>query len=50
LPQLGGNLFLADGGGEGEALRTIEGRTALREHLLGHQHGKARRRSAERNS
>ncbi len=35
LPSAGNGLFLADGGGEWEALRTIEGRAALREHLLG---------------
>ena len=35
LPQLGGGLFFAGGGGEWDALRTIEGRAALREHLLG---------------
>ena len=35
LPEPGEGLVLADGGGDWEALRTIEGRGALREHLLG---------------
>lgn len=35
VPDLEQGLVLADGGGEWEALRTIEGRGALREHLLG---------------
>jgi homocysteine S-methyltransferase len=32
---MGNGLFLADGGGEWEALREMQGRAALREHLLG---------------
>lgn len=35
LPQLGGDLFFAGGGGEWEDLRTIEGRWAMRERVLG---------------
>lgn len=35
FPDLEDGLFLADGGGNWDALRTIEGRAALREHLLG---------------